>query len=188
MTQSGRLPQLEDEASLDKPSSEVSSRRFEPATNWMHTAAVMMLAEIPWDVIALQLGKPFNVIAQLTTLAEFRHLIQHLSKDGEEKAAQKLIRGSAVDNVLTLMKLRSDEKVKPEVRAKCAMYLLDHALGKSVEKTKKTALGEKKWSEELLSDGQEGVDAAVALDSQISKLLDAHPELKQQYNLQSSAQ
>ncbi len=149
--------------------------------SWLDEAAMMFLAEMSMETIATKLNKPFETIAYLPRLPEFKAKLAALCEDTDTGAAEKLIRGAMVDNVLTLIGLRDDRGQKGEVRYKAATYLLDRQLGRVPDAGK--APKDQTPAEKLLAEILSNLPPDKAIDKQIEGILQLHPELRVQFGL-----
>lgn len=178
------LSSVEAVESIELVSVEKVEKKPIQMSNWMHQAAILMLAERGDEQIALDVGKPLSVVMQLRGLPEFRKIIETLTVGNEEESAKKLIKGSLVGSVMTLIRLR-DSAGKEDIRFKASVWLLEHELGKAVDKVKAVGNKDKNSMQELMESTPVGVSPEEAIEQMIRNTLEQNPEMREQFGIKS---
>lgn len=93
------------------------------ADTWVTTFAMLTLSGVGLEMSAERLGKPLNVLKALFETVQFQSLLKNIALETGKDAAVALLKSSAVDNVLTMIKLR-DSAQSETVRLKSASQLL----------------------------------------------------------------
>lgn len=108
-------------------------------------------------------------------VAHFNGYITDYQKQmSNAELTEKLLRGSAVDSVMVLIKLRDDEQVRPNVRVDICKFLLRECVGQN----KLGLLGKDNAEDSMTAEFKRTGDIAAALDTELVRLLTNDPHAK----------
>lgn len=141
---------------------------------WLRDYAQMFASGIGKTMIAERLGRPLSMLESAFELPQFQAMVREYARESAGSSADRMLAGAAVDTLLTVMRIRDNEKNSPRDRlAACAM-LMPHCFGLPGKTAK---VPQKSTLEELLS--KSGADDAIEslLDRDILSKLAKHPEL-----------
>jgi hypothetical protein len=164
------------EAVLPQPSTSDSapSTLSGQSNGWLREYAQMFASGVGKTLIAERLGRPLAMLDNAFELPQFQSMVREYARESASSSAERMLAGAAVDTLLTVMKIRDNEKNTARDRlAACAM-LMPHCFGLPGKTAK---VPQKSTLEDLLS--KSGSDGAIesVLDREILSKLDKHPEL-----------
>lgn len=149
---------------------EVEKAQRGDSSSWISMFANMLVSGSPIEQCALRLRRPRVQLEQIMDRDFFKSILEQVAMESRSNVGLSLLKGSTVDNIYTLLKLRDSPATKAETRAKIAMYLLDRTEG-----IPKQGHGGNLTRTTLDTLGDGGVDAAT--NREIYRLLDAHPQI-----------
>lgn len=145
-----------------------------PGDGWLRDYAQMFASGVGKALIAERLGRPLAMLDSAFELPQFQDMVREYARESANGSADRMLAGAAVDTLLTVMRIRDNEKNSARDRlAACAM-LMPHCFGLPGKTAK---VPQKSPLEDLLS--KSGSDDAIGavLDRDILSKLAKHPEL-----------
>ncbi len=121
-TLSADISDLVDDTPPSLPSKQVSPAAAS-SDSWVTSFAMLTLSGVGLEMSAERLGKPMAVLKSLYSTVQFQSLLKDIASETGKDAAVALLRSSAVDNVMTMIKLR-DTASSETVRLRAASQLL----------------------------------------------------------------
>lgn len=143
------------------------------SSEWFQSFALLVATGGSINMCAQRLGKPIVVLEKAFAMPEFQELVKSIAKESAGDASTQMVRGSAIDSVMTLIEIRDNKTNGPAIRSKVAMYLLDRVHG-----VKKDGIGQ---SGNDLSDTLSKYadqDLHTSIDAEIKRYLDNNPDLR----------
>lgn len=156
----------------DVAASAVPARK--PGDGWLRDYAQLFASGVGKSLIAERLGRPLSMLDSAFELPQFQDMVREYARESASSSADRMLAGAAIDTLLTVMRIRDNEKCSARDRlAACAM-LMPHCFGLPGKTAK---VPQKSTLEDLLS--KSGSDDAIEtlLDREIMSKLAKHPEL-----------
>lgn len=145
-----------------------------PGDGWLRDYAQMFASGVGKALIAERLGRPLAMLDAAFELPQFQDMVREYARESSSSSADRMLAGAAIDTLLTVMRIRDNDKNSARDRlAACAM-LMPHCFGLPGKTAK---VPQKSTLEDLLS--KSGSDDAIeaVLDRDIMSKLAKHPEL-----------
>lgn len=140
--------------------------------SWVNTLALLVANGVSLEMAATRLGRPKVQLERAMQMPSFKKQLADLALESHDDVGVKLIQGSLVDSVHTLIKFRDDPATPPRDRINICKYLIDSVLGRA-----KSGLGLVQTAlAQVGALGNGDLDAGV--DAEIARLVDNNPVLK----------
>lgn len=140
---------------------------------WFKTFVLTFAATGDLTNCAQALGQPKALLVRAMQVPEFDKMLRAAVQEQSSEASAKLLRGTRLDSILTLIKLRDDDKIRPDLRAKICFWFLTVNIGTNAQKA---GLGDAEGDlSELLK--RSGGDIQKGIDDDIKRLLRSNPAL-----------
>lgn len=140
--------------------------------SWVTTFAMLLLSGVGIEMCAERLGKPRNVLSSLLNQGSFQTMLQSMAKETGKDAATSLLRSTAVDSVLAIVKLR-DNSQSDSIKLNAAKTLMTWNFFHN--RSDKLPTDPNAVHDALRRSGLELTDA---IDKEIERLVQGSPVLK----------
>ena len=139
---------------------------------WVSTFALLTISGVDINMCAERLKKPVNVLQQLFATVPFQSLLKSIANETGRDAAVSLLKSTAVDSVMKIIKLRDTAKSE-QIQLRAATTLLTwnyfHQKSESLPQGDETVRNALKKS---------GLDVNDSVDKELQRLIDNSPTLK----------